>query len=360
MDVAMWFCVFFALAQAGAQPSAVAPKLSAVSSPPRPFIEQTAAGVAINGDIVVRNNGDEAVELVKIRMDALDSSGALIQRRELNRNGISPSILTVPDRRIDKNSSLLIYNPFPLFDRPLPVARLHYELSFKPVDGEGVAMTTVDVIPARPPSSGYIFPLTGRFLVWDGHDFYSHHRRWNYLHPLLQKLGYTGNAGRYAFDFIAVDEYGARARGDEHVNENWPSFGQLIRATDDGIVEAVRGDAKDDRKFNWGSSKDPNGVFGNYIVLRHSDGTFSIFGHLMRGSPRVRQGERVRAGQLLARVGASGDSLFPHLHYQRTLEPNDLGEGAPVSWRRVKRAVGKRLSPLASGYIDSGDVVVGR
>lgn len=334
--------------------------LSIRSGPEHPFVVQASSGVEINGDLIVRNDGDVAMELVKLRMDVVSPSGALIQRKELNRNGISPSILTIPDRKIDKASSLLIYNPFPSFDRSLSVARMHYELTFKTVDGDQQKTAAVDVEPIKPPASNFILPVKGRYFVSDGYDFYSHHRRWNFLHPLLAKLGYTGNAGRYAFDFVAVDGAGNRSHGDEAVNQNWLCFGQPVRATADGIVVAVHGDAKDDHAYQWGGpNKDPNGVFGNYVVLRHADGTFSIFGHLMHDSPTVRVGEAVKAGQWIGRIGASGDAPFPHLHYQRTLTPDDLGEGAPVSWRRVKRAIGDRLERPRFGYVNSGDIIVG-
>lgn len=338
----------------------LATHLTSRSGPEHPFLVEAPAGTEINGDIIVRSDGDAPMELVKLRMDVLSPSGVLIQRKELNRNGISPSIFTIPDRKVDKSSPLLIYNPFPSFDRSLPLAQIHYELTFKVVDGEKQATTSVDVLPTKPPPSEFIFPLTGRYFVSDGYDFYSHHRRWNYLHPLLTKLRYAGNAGRYAFDFVAVDGRGNRSRGDESVNENWLSFGQRVRATAGGIVVAVHSDAKDDHSYQWGGpKKDPNGVFGNYVVLRHADGTFSIFGHLMHNSPTVRVGDHVKGGQWIARVGASGDAPFPHLHYQRTLSPNDLGEGAPVTWRRVKRAVGEKLEALPFGYINSGDIIDG-
>jgi Peptidase family M23 len=339
---------------------ALATHLMSRSGPEHPFMVEAPSGTEISGDILVRNDGDNSMELVKLRMDVLSPAGVLVQRRELNRNGISPSILTVPDRKVDKASSLLVYNPFPEFDRSLPIGRLHYELTFKAIDGEEQETTSVDVVPVKPPPSNYVLPVTGRYFVWDGYDFYSHHRRWNYLHPLLAKIGYTGNAGRYAFDFIAVDTAGNRSRGDEAVNENWLSFGQRVRATANGLVVAMHSDAKDDHAYQWGGpNKDPNGVFGNYIVLRHADGTFSIFGHLMHNSPTVRVGDHVKAGQWIARIGASGDAPFPHLHFQRTLSPDDLGEGAPVTWRRVKRAVGEKLEPLPFGYINSGDVIDG-
>ena len=57
--------------------------------------------------------------------------------------------------------------------------------------------------------------------------------------------------------------------------------------------------------------------FDNRIVVVASDGTEVIYGHLMRGSSKVTQGDWVRAGQPIARVGRSGGMKVSHLHIQR-------------------------------------------
>jgi hypothetical protein len=54
---------------------------------------------------------------------------------------------------------------------------------------------------------------------------------------------------------------------------------------------------------------------GNYIFLEGADG-IAMLAHLKHGSVRVGVGERVLAGQALALVGNSGNSMMPHLHFQ--------------------------------------------
>ena len=56
-------------------------------------------------------------------------------------------------------------------------------------------------------------------------------------------------------------------------------------------------------------------VAGNTITLDLS-GQFAYYFHLQPGSLRVKAGDRVRRGQLLASVGASGDAREPHLHFE--------------------------------------------
>ena len=54
---------------------------------------------------------------------------------------------------------------------------------------------------------------------------------------------------------------------------------------------------------------------GNGVVVDHGDGWETQYCHVARGSVRVKVGDQVAAGQPLARVGLSGDTEFPHLHF---------------------------------------------
>jgi murein DD-endopeptidase MepM/ murein hydrolase activator NlpD len=65
-------------------------------------------------------------------------------------------------------------------------------------------------------------------------------------------------------------------------------------------------------------------TFGNYITIQHDDGEYSHYGHLAAGTFLVRTGDRVEAGQPLARVGNSGYTLgqgggyHVHVHVTRS------------------------------------------
>lgn len=52
------------------------------------------------------------------------------------------------------------------------------------------------------------------------------------------------------------------------------------------------------------------------MVLDLGGGRFALYAHLQPGSIQVRRGEDVRRGQVLGRVGNSGNSVAPHLHFQ--------------------------------------------
>ncbi|MFB7375047.1 M23 family metallopeptidase [Streptomyces sp. NPDC056222] len=77
-------------------------------------------------------------------------------------------------------------------------------------------------------------------------------------------------------------------------------------------------------------------VTGNHLVLDLGDGTYAMYAHLKRGSLGVRAGERVVAGQELARCGNSGNSTEPHVHFQLMDGPDlDTAQGVPFTWRGV-------------------------
>jgi len=59
-----------------------------------------------------------------------------------------------------------------------------------------------------------------------------------------------------------------------------------------------------------------NGIPANLVQIRHSDGTYAFYYHLMKNSVTVKLGEYVLQGQLIGYVGSSGNSTGPHLHFE--------------------------------------------
>jgi murein DD-endopeptidase MepM/ murein hydrolase activator NlpD len=97
-------------------------------------------------------------------------------------------------------------------------------------------------------------------------------------------------------------------------------------------------------------------MHGNYVVIDHQNGEFSLFAHLIPGSLKVRQGMTVAAGAELGRCGNSGHSTMPHLHWQVMSNANATGAiGIPPRY-----APYERNGVMTTELPQKGDRLVGR
>lgn len=78
------------------------------------------------------------------------------------------------------------------------------------------------------------------------------------------------------------------------------SYGSSIYATKSGVVILTDGP--------WG------GGYGNYVVVQHGDGNTTLYAHM--SAILVSEGQTVSQGQVIGRVGSTGNSTGPHLHYE--------------------------------------------
>jgi murein DD-endopeptidase MepM/ murein hydrolase activator NlpD len=118
-----------------------------------------------------------------------------------------------------------------------------------------------------------------------------------------------------------------------------------VRAAAAGTVDALRDGMPDQRLDEAGLEALGGRSCGNGIRLDHGDGWTTWYCHLRRGSLMVQEGDRVEAGQVLALVGLSGETSFPHLHFDlrqgdRPVDPfvgtnvaPDCGPGERPLWR---------------------------
>lgn len=116
---------------------------------------------------------------------------------------------------------------------------------------------------------------------------------------------------RFALDLLQRRN-GSTFQGKGTKNEDYFAWNQPVVAPADGVVVAIENEVGDNVPNH------PVGgiLYGNLVVIDHGTDEFTLMGHLKKDSVIVRVGERVSKGQSLARVGNSGMSTEPHLHFQ--------------------------------------------
>ena len=352
------------VALALAAPAVAQPQVEIGVEPARVFIE---AGdlQQLNFDFRIENRGSIPLTLRSVLLSVHDRNGGLVLRRDVDGSGSSPAVFTLgPDRSAAAGDTSLLFNPFTTFPAGLPLHRLVYRLRF---DAEGEPVEREVVVMPRPwvPRTRLLLPGTGRLWVEHGHDYLSHHRRWNTQHPIAVAFGATANFQRYALDLLVVDERGEPRRGQSETNADYFGWEAPLRAPADGVVVAAHDSESDDDLATRRSAFDPDRLpreplhfYGNYLIIDHGGGEFSLLGHLRQNSVTVRVGDRVRGGQRVARLGASGSAEFrPHLHYELRSGPTMRADGLPAYFTGFARLQGARRIAVRQGPINSGEIV---
>jgi len=130
-----------------------------------------------------------------------------LTRREFVNEYSRASLEMLPRRVVEAAKSILVFNPFHSFAGTVPLKRLRYVFVFRTEDGRTRYRSDIVVSPVRyETKTQLILPVKGRVLVWDGHDYQSHHRRFDYTRPPFPQLGNKTNYLRYAYDFVVVNE----------------------------------------------------------------------------------------------------------------------------------------------------------
>jgi len=128
----------------------------------------------------------------------------------------------------------------------------------------------------------------------------------------------------FAIDWARIQD-GQLNTGDGSQNEQHFAFGAEIVSVAAGTVVAVH-DGMPEQTPN----QPPVGIeqagdyVGNDVVVQILPDVYAIYAHLQPGSIAVEVGERVTTGELLGRLGNSGNSSAPHLHFQLSDGPDAL------------------------------------
>jgi len=341
--------------------------------PARPLIEHRGPVQRLNFDFLLRNTGTQTLHLNRIQISLYDAHGKLAWQRALDENGHPSGMSTVEDRDVKAGAAIAVFNPFHEFGPELPLGKMTYAFYFNepgyetgtPLDYQSwvsVAVTPLDY----PGKTELILPVQQRSIIFDGHDFYAHHRRQSPANPAFEKLGMRGNPVRYAYDFCPVNASGEMYKdNDPYRKENWYAYGQPVNAPGSGtVVDAVNDVPENEYKGKTVVYAPIPGddvrreLGGNYVIVDHGNGEFSYFAHMRPGSVRVKKGDHVRQGQQIGEIGFAGDAFIPHLHYMLIDQADILkAESLPSYFRNFRRVLGSSFVDVERGEVDSGDIV---
>lgn len=165
--------------------------------------------------------------------------------------------------------------------------------------------------------------------------------------------------GRYAIDWVRVDEMGRIAKGDTDKTVAALGYGAEVLAVAEASVVATRDDQLESVRLSPLTRHSLAEAAANYVLLQLSRDRYAVYEHLHPGSIRVRPGERVRQGQVIGPLGSTGNSTGPHLHLHITDRSSLLGgEGMPYIFQRfrvlgqytdISRLGSARWQPLQPG-----------
>jgi len=181
-----------------------------------------------------------------------------------------------------------------------------------------IAVGETPVIDANPVLLGP--PLIGKgYLAGDGCCDSIRHVR-----ALLPLNGRFALAQRFAIDWEQVDDQNRLVKGDLSKVENYTIFGKDVIAVADGTVVATRNDLPEQPPGKLPDNLPIDQADGNFVVLDIGNGAFALYAHLQPGSVKVAPGAKVKVGDVLGKVGNTGNTSAPHLHFHVMDGPSPL------------------------------------
>lgn len=297
--------------------------------------------------------GDTDTPVATFRGDALEKMVVPAERVVIWAN---PPAGAPSARAIAEGHTAAIFFDLTLDSATPTPAKLRHRFSFSFAGNGGATVTRTMDSPAvsviQQPATVLRAPLRGAswiaFNAFSNGDSSDHRRAFNAVD------GRIYDAQRFAVDWARLGPDGRLFHGDSSSNANYYGYGAEVIAVADGRIS----DLKDNLPDNVGSSEREKRVItlenavGNYVALQIGEGRFASYAHLQPGSLKVKVGDTVKAGQVLALLGNSGNSDGPHLHFQLTDTNSPLAsEGIPYEIETFTQ-----LGALKdSGMLDKGE-----
>lgn len=228
---------------------------------------------------------------------------------------------------------------------PQPLTALAVTLHYRSGRRNGTVQLRVPLIPYRCRGT-YRLPLAGRVCIVQGAAAHAAHR--------------LAHSQEFAIDMVdnrpTAGEPWVTAAGAPTSCRDYFVFDRPVLAAADGTVVAAAGGFPDETMADPSSYSAEkmaalreelvprigylNFLAGNHVIIDHHNGEYSVYAHLREHSLRVKAGDTVSQGQEIGRVGNTGNSEEPHLHFQLMDGPDFLGaNGLPVMFSDLPPAM---------------------
>ena len=270
---------------------------------------------------------------------------------------IAPNI-KLAGPKLDRDQALLIASQVFAFSgaRDTLRVRVHGNL-----DGRTTEFTGSIPIKSEFAQNKYIFPLRGVWYAGWGASFHTGHR-W-------------AIPEEFALDIAKIGESGLSHKGDGTRFNDYYAYGADVLAAANGRVTSIANDQPEDPSAMQRPNESQEAYFarlqkeqaerlakgltaiaGNYVMIDHGKNEYSLYAHLQPGSVRVHVGDQVKTGDVLGKLGSSGNSTEPHLHFHVCDKPDPLMcAGIPVNFSNITIQWADLPRP-----IQSGDVVLAK
>jgi urea transporter/murein DD-endopeptidase MepM/ murein hydrolase activator NlpD len=180
-------------------------------------------------------------------------------------------------------------------------------------------------------------PFWGEWIISQGYNgMYTHKGEWS-----------------NAYDFMLLDEEMKSHKSGGLLCENYHCYNKPVLAPADGIVEEIIDQVNDneigktDQVNNW----------GNTIIIRHKHGLYTQLSHLRKGTFKVKRGDNVKSGDLLAHCGNSGRSQQPHIHFQVQSSPNLGSKTLNYPFAYYLKTTNGRKTLSSFSYPGEGEII---
>lgn len=131
-------------------------------------------------------------------------------------------------------------------------------------------------------------------------------------------------AQRYAVDWERLDDQDRIYVGAKSDVHSYTIYGDNVYAVADGKVVLAINDLPDQVPGQFPSGISLDDADGNAVILDIGNGNYAMYAHMEPGSVTVHTGDTVTRGEVIGKVGNSGNTIAPHLHFQLMKGPLSL------------------------------------